>query len=156
MASYHFSIDVAKASVTQALRHAVTVEFDRVIRSTTVVNSSGGDSVVLSAATAIGGQRAVAVDSGGNAIHADAETATDVVGVSVGAVSSPGDPVTVRTLGELEDPAWGWTPGGIVYLGSGGVLTQTPPSSGFVVPIARAIGPTKIVIRIQPDIALAE
>jgi hypothetical protein len=58
-----------------------------------------------------------------------------------------GATVTIQTDGAMTDLAWLWISGPI-FLGSNGLLTQTPPVSGFVVQTGVPLGPTQM--RIDP------
>lgn len=110
------------------------------------------DAAVLLATTgtAINALRVVKLEND-LAYIADAYTAADanrVIGISVTAASNPGEQISVRTDGEMNDAVWSWTPGAI-YVGQNGVLTQTAPSVGFVLEVARARSATKIIVDVQ-------
>lgn len=107
-----------------------------------------GAGVVLSlvAGEALGGHRAVVVENG-EVFYADKDTSPhsgQVIGVTVHAASI-GEAIDVQYAGELEELSWTFNPGA-VYIGLNGVLTQTRPSSGWVMNIGTAISPTKISI----------
>lgn len=66
-----------------------------------------------------------------------------------------GSVVTYTTLGPVENPAWSWTPLQPIYLGNGGVLTQTPPDSStcaFLLQVGVALSPTTMLVRIGEPI----
>lgn len=99
----------------------------------------------------ISGHRMVMLDALERASYADASTlehASRVVGVTIAAAAG-GASVTIRTRGELDEPSFSFTAGLPLFLGSAGVLTQTPPSSGFVLIVGFAITATKIFVAIQ-------
>ena len=73
-----------------------------------------------------------------------------VVGLNVAAVVS-GFVATVAQSGELTNPAWTWTPGVGVWL-NGTTLSQTPPTSGFVLLIG--VSKTSTTIVIEPTVAI--
>ena len=111
----------------------------------------GGDGVVLSmiAATTIHGGRAVSSDPD-EVYHPALAVPIDgprVVGIAMQSVST-GDPVDIRTSGPITDPAWSWT-GGPVYVGDAGVLTQTAPTSGWIVSVGSAISSNTIDVNVK-------
>lgn len=84
----------------------------------------------------------------------DSNTVADAnvaVGITVTSTSGADQTQTVRNDGPMTDPGWNWVPGPI-YCGPNGVLTQTPPASGFVCEVARAKTATEILVDIQPPI----
>lgn len=103
----------------------------------------------------IGGGRVVRRASVG-VVYADASllaNSTPGIGVSEHAAAD-GGLVAVRHYGELSDPAWSWTPGQPIYLGSNGVMIQTVPAGNLVV-VARAVTTQMIFVDPQPPILLA-
>ena len=112
---------------------------------------SAYDTVLATASGALGGHRAVVITNG-TAIHANNSTQPLVSGITQGAVVN-GATVTVQTTGQLTEPTWAWT-SGPVYLGSDGLLTQSPPISGVIVELGTALTPTTLLIRVQPPIYL--
>lgn len=95
---------------------------------------------------AIGGHRGVWVDGAERAWLAQPEDASAVntIGISVAAASS-GEIVQIRTAGQVSEPSWSWSTGR-VYLAPDGVLTQTIPTSGYLVRLGTALGPTTLVL----------
>ena len=108
------------------------------------------DARVVSQITAgedIGGHRAVII-SGGQAFHADHTDTTQIgqyAGITSGAATT-GNPVTVHHDGELEEASWTWTPGPI-YVSTNGTLTQTKPTTGWIMNAAVALTATRILIQ---------
>lgn len=114
-----------------------------------------GDIVTLTANGALGGQRVVIGDGLGGASYADSSNTAHrgkVIGITTAAAIDTA-PVTIRVAGEMEELAWSWSIGE-VYFNSSGVLTQTPPASGFVQVVGTAIAPTKIAVNVQVPILL--
>lgn len=74
--------------------------------------------------------------------------AGEVVGISITASSTS---ISIRTAGPMIEGSWTWTAGPI-YLGLNGMLTQTPPTTGFVLEVASAISATSIIINIKSPI----
>lgn len=114
-----------------------------------------GPIVECVAGEALSGHRAIAVVSG-EAVYADKDTAGHrglVRGVTTGAVSEGGT-ARIQVYGPLVEPSWTWTPGGPIYVGTSGALTQTVPTSGWLQQIAVADTATQIFIDPQPVFAL--
>lgn len=102
------------------------------------------------AAATISGYTAVAI-SNGQAVSADSATvanAGNVIGVAIGGVNA-GALVTVQYLGPLTYNGWAWVLGKPVFVGAGGVLTQTPPTVGFDQIVGTPITPTSILLTLQ-------
>lgn len=121
------------------------------------VPGADGDAPQLVAASALSGHRAIAVDANGHAIYADQgeASAQTVYGISTGAAES-GASVTLQRSGPMEWPAGGLTPDLPLYLGSAGLLTQIPPTTGWLRQIAVATAAARIVIEIGPAYFLGE
>lgn len=119
---------------------------------------SGPMQIVRSAAADVGGHRMVRLNSDGNAVYADCETLADasaVLGMTIGAVGQ-GDDATIQTEGELIEPTWNWDPDLPIFLGTSGQLTQSPPTTGFILCVAVPTGTDRVFIRIGPPILAAE
>lgn len=104
------------------------------------------------AGEALGSNRVVQSD-GTVAMYSDSATIANmplVLGITTNAVNI-GELSFIRTAGELYDATWTWVEGA-VYNGLNGVLTQTPPTTGFVLQVATAISATKILIGIKQGI----
>lgn len=107
----------------------------------------------LPAAHALSGHRAVVATTMGaayadptNPAHQDA-----VVGITTGA-ALVGETATIQAVGEMTEPSWSWTPGLPIFVGAGGTLTHTPPSSGWVQSIATALTAQRIFVVGKPAI----
>ena len=109
----------------------------------------------MTAGESLSALRAVTVGSDGRVIYADVmDVATrNVIGVTETAAAEDAT-VRIRHQHHLTDSSWSWTPGQPVYVGAGGVLTQTPPSATYIVHVGVAISATSIFIDIQPPIIL--
>ena len=104
------------------------------------------------AAIPLSGQRAVATNASGQFIYADKDTiahAQSTIGITTGAVSA-GQSVTAIALGPMTEPSWNWTPGQVIFLGNDGQLTQTPPTTGVLLILGKAVTPTQIFVCVQP------
>lgn len=105
----------------------------------------------LTAATILSGHRAITTNNAGDAIYADKNTpshVSKVLGVCTHAAIA-GATIAIKTFGELTEPSWNWTPGGSIYLNANGILTQTPPTTGFSLELAYALTPTTIFISLK-------
>lgn len=106
------------------------------------------------AAEVIGGHRAV-LASGLYATSTGTFAQALCVGLSSGAVGV-GEDIAVQPNGRIVDMGgWSWSVGGLIYLGSGGGLTQTVPSAGqWYVVLGVALSATAMVINIQNPVLL--
>jgi hypothetical protein len=75
-----------------------------------------------------------------NPAHADA-----LLGLTTGAALA-GDQVTVMVAGEIVEPSWSWTPGMPLFVTASGLLSHTPPSTGWVQMVALAVTATRILL----------
>jgi hypothetical protein len=119
---------------------------------------SGGIETYVAGDT-INGHRVIVTDADGEAIHADVTDLTHAnmaMKISLAAADA-GDEVEVQLTGRITEPSWSWTPGGTIYVGAGGVLTQTVPASpgsAFSKPVAVAETATRILIIQEPPTIL--
>jgi len=107
----------------------------------------GASSVVSrTAGEALGGHRGVAIHSDGLAYHASPGDGWEdaVAGITTGAASS-GAAASIIANGEVTEAGWNWTPGP-VWLGASGTLTQTVPTTGALVRMGTALGPTTMFV----------
>lgn len=113
-----------------------------------------GIALVYTAATAISGHTVITLDAEGNALPADPTNlahANTITGISIGAATAGGQ-VTAITSGSLAHSGWAFTPGLPVFVGLGGVVTQSPPAAVWQKAIGVARGATVIVVELQPAI----
>lgn len=120
--------------------------------------AAGGPDISVVASSALGGNRVVALNGSYEAEYADCSNPNHrniTVGVTTGAAAL-GDLVTVRLAGEMTEAGWSWTPRALLFLGTNGLLTETPPASpSFQKIIAVAITPTTILISQAQPIQLS-
>lgn len=64
------------------------------------------------------------------------------------------EPINITTTGIVTEPSWSWTPDKSLFLSVDGQLTETPPTTGFLIQIAQSISPTEIWIDIKTPIFL--
>jgi len=94
--------------------------------------------------------RVVRGDGSGAVVYAsydDEANAGAIVGITTTAALL-GDFVFVRIGGMMTDASWSWSLG-TIWLGLNGALTQTPTEAGALVPVARAISSTRIVVDVE-------
>lgn len=120
----------------------------------------GGGSLGLAfeatAGEAIGGHRAVILDADGLAFYASQDDPThmgSVAGVSQGAVVL-NDAVSIMAKGRLIEPTWAWTPYLPIFLGLNGLLTQTPPVTGFLLVLGSALDATTMLVNPSSPIVI--
>jgi hypothetical protein len=116
----------------------------------------GGSTQGFTAAATISAYTAVAI-VGVSAITADSSQqsmAGSVVGISITGVTA-GSEVVVQFSGELTYNGWNWQPGKPIFLGVGGLLTQTPPTSGFNQLIGTPVSTTSMFINLQSPILIS-
>lgn len=65
-----------------------------------------------------------------------------------------GQQIKVKYNGEINNPLWNLTPGTNYYLGPGGNIVDTAPSSGFIQQIGIAKNATTLVIKLGTPIKL--
>lgn len=151
-----------------ASRTLAPVEPDRLLELIAIHNrdpyahpqlATGGTTVDSNRITARAGQvlsghRAVWPDGQGVVRYASATDATAelVAGITLHAADL-GATIAIQTAGELEEPSWAWQPG-IVWLGTNGTLTQTPPLLGATVPLGTPLSATRLLLRVQHAIFL--
>lgn len=111
-----------------------------------------GNTATVTAAEALGGHRVVTV-AGNYASKDNAADKFKILGVTQGAVSN-GATATVTTYGTMTESSWNWTEGSPVFLSTNGLLTQTPPTSGFRIIIGRPQTATTLFVDISEPIII--
>lgn len=115
----------------------------------------GGATISFPVSANISQYQVVAVISGVAEI-ADSSNMTfcnTVAGVCI-AGSVAGAVCQIQYTGQLENTSWTWVPNQPIFLGTLGVLTQTPPSVGFSQQIAIPLSATTILISIANPIVI--
>lgn len=108
--------------------------------------------IVATAQTDLTYPMVVAIDGSGNAYYPDLTNPTDVMniaGITLNAALTGAQVKVTRTY-VFTEPAWSWAPGRVYCAQTGGSLTQTPPTSGAIVEVARVIDPTTLFVDVQP------
>jgi len=124
-----------------------------VLTSVPLTGTSVDNSIVeINAGEDLGGYRVVKIVSGSvfYSDPLDPSFGGKVLGLTRGAVTT-GSLASVQTAGKISDALWTLNDG-VVYNGPNGVITQTAPTTGFVIPVGVAISPTEIIINIQQAI----
>jgi hypothetical protein len=123
------------------------------------IGGGGNSSKIIApeiAGMVLSGHRVLVKFPSGQMFLADKDTPAHmhkVAGVGLNSAGS-GSAVQVQSFGELVEPTWNWVEGP-VYLGNSGQLTQTVPTSGFLVLIGTATAPTVLRIQLGAPISLA-
>lgn len=121
--------------------------------------ATGALTVTGTAAVPLSGHRAVYRRPDGLIDYASATNLGclhEYIGITTGAASA-GDDITMVVFGEMSEPTWAWTPGVPIFLGSGGALTQIPPTTptaDFLVVLGYVPITTKVFVDRQPSIDL--
>ncbi|MEO5344211.1 MAG: hypothetical protein H7842_12915 [Gammaproteobacteria bacterium SHHR-1] len=109
-------------------------------------------SVRVDAGAAISALKVVKIED--NLAYAASSTISGDSGKIVGIATTGADlgaSLLVRIMGEMSNDVWAWTPGPL-FINETGDLVSTPPATGFVQRIGRAISPTKIIVDIEQPI----
>ncbi len=83
----------------------------------------------------------------------DLMTAQSVHGITTQAGNS-GEDVSVTTEGVVTNSGWAWSGNQNLYLGVAGVVTDTPPTSGFILRVGYATGAQSMYVDIGTIIVL--
>lgn len=110
---------------------------------------AGATTIAFTAPASLGGLRVLTANlvyaDSGNSLHIN-----KVIGFTTGAASA-GQPLFIQTSGELD--GFSSLTIGPVYLGANGVVTQIPPTTGFIQQVGVATSSTTILINISSPIA---
>lgn len=97
--------------------------------------------------------RAVTYATGELIRYSDYLTQPSVIGISANAATTSNS-VKVYVAGLLSDNSWNWIINRQVFLGANGILTQTPPISGYLVSVGTAVSTKAFNIVINNPILL--
>lgn len=109
-------------------------------------------SATVVAAENLGGHRVVTLN-GNYASKDNAAHKFTILGLTRGAATM-GSPADVITFGLITEGSWNWTEGSPVFLATNGLLTQTPPTSGFRIIIGRPQTATTLFVDISEPIII--
>lgn len=127
-----------------------------VVNTNISVGAEGTQYLSKLAGADLSGHRMVVLDAAGKAVYADNTTMTHVnkvLGMTVGSAVTD-VAIDILRWGELEEPSWSWTLDTPIFLSTNGLLTQTPPSTGFSQIIGFPVSATKAYISLREPIIL--
>lgn len=116
---------------------------------------AGDTTLYYEAGQILSGHRAVMIEDD-KAYYADCTIPShgkSVLGITTGA-SVIGAQSRIQVSGELSEPSWAWTLDIPVWLSTNGLLSQTPPITGFSLIVGFPISSTKLLIRISEPLFL--
>lgn len=76
-----------------------------------------------------------------------------VLGITTGAANAGAD-CQVRTYGSITEPTWSWTDNRPVFLSANGHLTQSKPTTGFLLRIGFPRSATTLFVDIEEPVKL--
>jgi hypothetical protein len=148
-------IDVSDITVSSGTVQTIYVETQAIVLPERVVvsgsTSADNTTLLVTAASDIGGHICVVSNTSGLATPASTTSKSPVVGITSGSVAH-GAYATLITSGIFTEPSWTWVSDNPLFVGAGGVLTQTPPSTGYMHVVGYAVSPTTMVVSIQQPI----
>ncbi len=103
----------------------------------------------------IGGNRAIIVTD--NKFYYASQSNLNHVNKVIGITTQSGiinSSIIVQSSGEMIEPSWNWDIDKPVYLGNNGLLTQTIPSTGFLLEMGIPNSNISLIIRIKIPIIL--
>lgn len=132
-------------------------EFQEVQQSVSISNTYNIDNSTFIgvANVSLGGHRVVVVfDSSIDYADKDNPSHTQIVsGITTSAVNI-GEDVLVTISGDVEEVSWTWELNKPIFLGNNGLMTQTVPSTGFLLQIGYPVSATKMIVDIKMPISL--
>jgi hypothetical protein len=153
----HIYLDVPDITINRDDVHTVYVETQAIVLPERVIVSNntnvGNTTLLVTAATDISGHTCVTADASGLVVPASTANKSPVLGVTAGSAVH-GAYVTIITSGIFTEPSWNWVADNPLFVGDGGVLTQTPPSTGYMHVVGYATSPTTMVVNIQQPIRI--
>lgn len=131
-------------------------QFDAAVRVSTPVVSTISTVIVSMIKTHVAGQslsalRCVSKGSDGKLHYTNPDDATDalsVVGITTAAAIT-GEMVPVCESGTMADGFWRWTPGQMVFVDRGGLLTQSIPDTAYLIRAGWSTTSTEIYVNIE-------
>ena len=85
--------------------------------------------------------------------HHNQDHAYRVVGVTLGSGSS-GTAVVIAIHGYVKNSNWNFVAGTQVYVGSGGNITSTVPTDGFICVLGKALSSTEVLVNLSNSVLL--
>lgn len=129
----------------------LSAEFD----SITTPKAPVIDDVINNTGSPISALRIVYMISDSEVALADpsAYDTSNVAGVVVDAIAD-GSAGTIIQSGVLTDSSWSWIPGEPLFLSASGIITQTPPTTGYSVIVGTAINATTMQVKLDTPLCL--
>lgn len=118
---------------------------------------SGGESVIRTAGVTLSALLGV-YEQQGQVYPLDQDDDLHIsqfLGIAISAAQA-GSSAVIQRSGTIDDTSWAWTVGGLVYLGAGGALTQTAPTTGWELVVGTAPSATRLNLAIQDPVLLAQ
>jgi hypothetical protein len=154
--------ETLRQTTTVIVRPVVAIAHSSPVARVTAIHSAvglpaiggGSNQIRKIAAATLNGHRAVAIQPDGRLIHADnlnPDHRDATLGIIASATPIDGEAI-IYTFGSLTEPSWQWLPQRLLFLGANGQITQTPPTTGFLLVLGKAVTPTEILIQLQPTI----
>jgi hypothetical protein len=106
------------------------------------------------ATVALSGHRLISLVSGGVAYAEVTSPLIDTVLGFSGHAANAGQAINVQVTGRIAHAGWSWIPGLALFVGAGGVATQTVPVAGLLRQVGVAISATEIVVDLRPTVQL--
>ena len=109
---------------------------------------------IKTAGQVLSANKVIVLNSVGKAIFADKDNLDHffkVYGVTKESAVLD-ETVEITTYGEHENNTWSWELDKAIYLSAGGELTQSPPTTGFILEIGFPVTATKIFVNIKSSI----
>ncbi len=149
---------IRQTIVGQLTQHEIKIGLvgTGIIINNTIISGGGSSLITKKAGESLGGHRIVRAYNEDKVLYAsnsDLSQLHNILGLTTGAASIGSD-VAVLVSGEIIEPSWNFTQDQYVYLGLNGQLTQTPPSSGFLLVVGTAIAPTVVFVKIGAPVQL--
>lgn len=125
------------------------------------LNGDSSSAVTRIASQNLSGHRVIKINAQGLLQYASSALLPDalrVFGITT-AAASIGAPCPVVQRGEVVEPSWNWNVNLPIYLGSDGVLTQTPPSAlsaAFSLIVGHPISASSMFVNIGNPIVLKQ
>ena len=123
------------------------------------IGPAGGTTIITRTTVApIGGHRVVIQEAAGTvsyADHTDPAHADMALGLTIEAADA-GDEIQILVGGETIEPSWAWDVTRPIYLGANGLMTQTPPTTGFLQQVAIPLAADRIYWLPQPAVLFPE
>jgi len=122
----------------------------------TTLPVASADKISGVAGTNLSGHRVVIKDNDGKIYYADKDTPTHlwkVLGITF-ASALLGNTVNIEAFGRVVETSWAWVMGVPIFCGNNGILTQSPPSSGFSLILGTPMSATEMFVNIKQAIML--